>query len=380
MQRSHRVFRILIAEDLEENIVLLKTRLAHRGHTVVVAQNGIEAVEWFKNDHFDLILMDIQMPLMDGLQATRRIRDLETQYNTAMVSTESSAAPSPVHIPIIALTAGVMNGEIERYLQEGIDAVIGKPVDFDRLFDTIEEITPEGVGRMSVEPSDMWKKPSLTTELPALEGIDVDTAIARWLEPRAYMGALIGFSSKYANAAAEISSLLDDNDIDTARRMAHSIKSLSGNLAMPRVYGVCCDLEHNLNEGDIDQGRELLKPLATAIETVVASIGRLDMQGQVAGQSRAETDVEKIREILVLLMQSFEEYSPDEIEPLIMDLEWHVNREQSGQIRKYIEELDFARARLKMIQFATTLGIDIEHAYDQHMSKKYSTTYKGGVN
>ncbi|MBF0316891.1 MAG: response regulator [Nitrospirae bacterium] len=288
MQRSHRVFRILIAEDLEENIVLLKTRLAHRGHTVVVAQNGIEAVEWFKNDHFDLILMDIQMPLMDGLQATRRIRDLETQYNTAMVSTESSAAPSPVHIPIIALTAGVMNGEIERYLQEGIDAVIGKPVDFDRLFDTIEEITPEGVGRMSVEPSDMWKKPSLTTELPALEGIDVDTAIARWLEPRAYMGALIGFSSKYANAAAEISSLLDDNDIDTARRMAHSIKSLSGNLAMPRVYGVCCDLEHNLNEGDIDQGRELLKPLATAIETVVASIGRLDMQGQVAGQSRAQ--------------------------------------------------------------------------------------------
>ncbi|KJU81958.1 multi-sensor hybrid histidine kinase [Candidatus Magnetobacterium bavaricum] len=368
LTRPHRVFRILVAEDLDENIVLLKTQLEHQGHTVVVAKNGIEAIERFKNDHVDLILMDIQMPHMDGLQATRHIRALNTQ---------SSAAD----IPIIALTAGVMTQEIDSYLQEGINAVIAKPVDFDRLFDTIEKITPEGVGRMFVEAlAEASVEASLATDFPALEGIDVGTAIDRWQVPRVYIGALIGFSAKYGNAAREISALLDDNDIETAARIAHSLKSLSGNLSMPQVYEVCCALEHSLNEGDIDQGRELLKPLATALETVVVSIGRLDAQEQAAGQLRAETDMEKIREILVLLMQSFEEYSPDEIEPLIMDLEWYVNTEQSGQLKKYIDELDFTRARLQMIQFATTLGIDIENAYNQYIGKEYCKQYTGGLN
>ncbi|MBF0316699.1 MAG: response regulator [Nitrospirae bacterium] len=288
LTRPHRAFRILVAEDVEANILLLKTRLEHQGHTVVVAGNGIEAIALFKSEHFDLILMDIQMPQMDGVEATRHIRALETRsyVQSYAVSSAASDTSSTGHIPIIALTASVMNDEVEGYIQNGFNAVIGKPVNFNRLFDTIEGITQERVGRMfveqmSVEPSD-GDEAHLPTKLPSLEGIDMGKGINIWMEPTVYIDALIEFSRKYGNAARRISSLVEDNDMEPARRIVHSLKGLSGNLAMPQVYALSGDVEHALKERDIDRTRTLLQQLTTALSTVVDSICKLDVSQQVA--------------------------------------------------------------------------------------------------
>ncbi|MBF0538831.1 MAG: PhnD/SsuA/transferrin family substrate-binding protein [Nitrospirae bacterium] len=281
--KPSRVFRILVAEDIEDNVILLKTRLQHQGHTVIVARNGIEAIECLRKGQVDIILMDIQMPEMDGIEALQRIRGMEDA--------------SGGHIPIIALTASVLNQEREDYLRRGFDAVIGKPIDFGRLFDTIEGAVPDqerpgalknqerpgavskGIGRSEghivTTPSVDRAGEPLPNELPLLEGIDVEKGLYTWRDPMVYVDALLDFSSRYGNAAHRISSLIEDNDIETAHRTAHSITGLSGNLSMTDVYGVSGEVERALKQRDIEQARALLDRLGGAISTVVASIGSL---------------------------------------------------------------------------------------------------------
>jgi signal transduction histidine kinase/ligand-binding sensor domain-containing protein/ActR/RegA family two-component response regulator len=123
-----RQLRVLLAEDNPVNQKISRTMLEKAGHTVVSALNGVEALTKYQDQHFDLILMDVQMPDMDGLEATRRIRQLE----------ESSKR----HITIIALTAHAMKGDQERFLETGMDAYLGKPVRSPDLHATIARFFP----------------------------------------------------------------------------------------------------------------------------------------------------------------------------------------------------------------------------------------------
>ena len=133
-----------MVEDVEMNIDLATIRLEQQRHKVTVAWNGREAVEVFESgERFDLILMDIQMPEMGGLEATERIRALETATRE--------------RVPIIAMTAAVMREETEEYLAAGMDAVVAKPIDFDKLFKTMEAMIPENVGGVSVMPDNKRK-------------------------------------------------------------------------------------------------------------------------------------------------------------------------------------------------------------------------------
>jgi len=132
-QHFRRDLKILIVEDVEANSDLARIRLEQHSHQVTVARNGREALELFKSSEVDLILMDIQMPVMGGLEATERIRVME--------------AGTGNHVPIIAMTAAVMKEESEKYMEAGMDAVVGKPVDFKELYKMIETVVPENIGK-----------------------------------------------------------------------------------------------------------------------------------------------------------------------------------------------------------------------------------------
>lgn len=119
-------FKILLAEDNKVNQKLTSRMLEKNGHKVVIAQNGIEAIEKMQEDIFDLILMDVQMPEMDGFSATQKIRELEKN--------------SDKRIPIIALTAYAMKGDREKCLAAGMDNYLSKPINFRALRDTINHI------------------------------------------------------------------------------------------------------------------------------------------------------------------------------------------------------------------------------------------------
>jgi two-component system sensor histidine kinase/response regulator len=123
----HRQIRILVADDNAVNQLILKRMLEKLGHEVTLAANGKEAFDIVSREAVDLVLMDVQMPVMDGLESTAAIRRLE----------QTTAS----HVPIIAVTAHAIQGDKERFLAAGMDSYISKPIERSELLDAIASAT-----------------------------------------------------------------------------------------------------------------------------------------------------------------------------------------------------------------------------------------------
>jgi CheY-like chemotaxis protein len=126
LREGHRSLRVLLAEDNAVNQVLASRLLEKHGHTVVVASNGRKALEALERQKFDLVVMDVSMPEMDGFETAAAIRAREGETGS--------------HIPIIAMTAHAMKGDRERCLAAGMDAYVSKPVQARELFEAIETL------------------------------------------------------------------------------------------------------------------------------------------------------------------------------------------------------------------------------------------------
>ena len=124
---TSRSLRVLLVEDNPVSQRLAQRLLEKQGHQVTVASNGNEGISAFRRESFDLILMDVQMPELDGLSATRIIRSLEDGVNR--------------RTPVLMLTANAMKGDRERCLQAGADGYLTKPLEAGQLFTTIAEMT-----------------------------------------------------------------------------------------------------------------------------------------------------------------------------------------------------------------------------------------------
>lgn len=116
--------RVLYVEDNEDNVYVLRTRLTRKGYTVLVASDGAQGVSMAASEQPDVILMDLSLPILDGWEATRRIK----------------ASERTSHIPVIALTAHAMTGDREKALDAGCDDFDTKPVDMSRLIGKIETL------------------------------------------------------------------------------------------------------------------------------------------------------------------------------------------------------------------------------------------------
>ena len=138
VEEAKRRLRILLAEDHPVNQKLAKRLLEKRGHTVLIADNGAEAVAILKTQVADLVLMDVQMPELDGFEAT------------AIIRREHLGGP---HLPIIAMTAHAMKGDRERCLEAGMDGYVSKPIKVEELFMTIEQVLHRATGDTSVTPA-----------------------------------------------------------------------------------------------------------------------------------------------------------------------------------------------------------------------------------
>jgi CheY-like chemotaxis protein len=132
LREGRKHLNILLAEDNRVNQVLAARLLQKRGHTVVLVETGKAALEASQTGSFDLILMDVQMPEMDGLDASRCIREREKTTGK--------------HTPIVAMTAHAMVGDRERCLQAGMDAYISKPLSVKELYETIEGLVQPPAG------------------------------------------------------------------------------------------------------------------------------------------------------------------------------------------------------------------------------------------
>jgi CheY-like chemotaxis protein len=255
-----RGLRVLLVEDQPINQKVASRILAMAGHEVIVAENGLIALETLAHESFDLVLMDVQMPEMDGFEATAAIRQRE--------------AGAARRMPIIAMTARAMKGDRERCLAAGMDGYISKPISSEALLELIGRLGPhEAPGHQAGAGGDTSPSPRT---LPELEGIDVTAALERLGgSEELLLEVLEEFGREHAGLARRLRALLETGDIDEARALVHRSVGMLGHLSADAAYDAAHGLELAIKEGDRQRQSECLRTLETEIDRLSASVRTL---------------------------------------------------------------------------------------------------------
>jgi signal transduction histidine kinase/DNA-binding response OmpR family regulator len=224
-----RNLRILLAEDNEINQMVACGILEHAGHTVKVAQNGSEVAPLLAAHTFDLVLMDIQMPVMDGFEATAAIRESEKQTGA--------------HMPVIAMTAHAMTGYKEKCLAAGMDGYVTKPVRHDLLMKEIDECVKTQAVPLPAANSVALPEPPEEGQSGASE-FDTDDLVERLMGNRELARRVAGgFIGNMPGQLAALAHAIDSSDSQAARLAAHSIKGAAANMGCSTVRDIASRLE-----------------------------------------------------------------------------------------------------------------------------------------
>ena len=215
--------KILVAEDNPNNQKLIELLLAKLGLTSVIVFNGEEVVEAYKKSKFDLILMDINMPIMDGLTATNIIRDIQKDY---------------YDIRIIALTANSIAGDKEKYLEQGMDDYLSKPIEYDKLISILKKYLEKDDNEV-IEKNLSKDETILFDKSLIMERLGLDESTVNML--------LDNFFLTLDNDLQNIQNALEEKDSNKISQSAHYLKGACANLAMDKVVEILGFIELNAN-------------------------------------------------------------------------------------------------------------------------------------
>ena len=246
-----RPLRVLLAEDSLVNQRLAVALLKKVGHSVVVVSTGQEAVNAVQSQHFDLVLMDVQMPELDGFQATRLIRRLEREQAAG------------THIPIVAMTAHAMKGDRERCIEAGMDDYISKPIRSQLLYEKLARLyPPEG-------------EPAAFTDLQGVQRVDWEQ-VARFVENRSGLLAevLEVFLEETPRRLSEMQQAINDGDAPLLERSARALRGSLSFFPENKAQSSLVALEASAHSTDMPGGRELLALLAVELGLLREEIGR----------------------------------------------------------------------------------------------------------
>ncbi len=343
---SPRLFSVLLAEDIKENAILVSLRLEQQGHEIEWVTDGEKALNAYKQGNFDLILMDVMMPEMDGLEATRLIRRLEQD--------------SGKHIPIIALTASIMQEDHLNCTNAGMDAVEGKPIDFAMLLDTMEQTVPADKGRPKIIKRVGGQRHQLVDFSPVEAVANYRKAIRVWGDPTVYAKALHSFAKDHQQDASIIAQLLEGDLYSTerARDLAHALKGVSGNLMLERIYTISLHINSHFRTSILSDVRDDLDELDKAIATAVAAISKLELPEQTEVVAK-RYDAHEVLKLVNALLLSLEQLNPDLASPIIDRLLEYVDRAVVAPVLAELNVYDFDSAREKTIEMALTLGLNV---------------------
>ena len=287
-----------MAEDNVLNQVLVEGFLTEAGLGVVIAENGKQAVELAGKTKFDLILMDLQMPEMDGFDAARSILEQH----------------SPYHVPIIAMTANAMDRDRERCLAAGMVDHIAKPIELNVLFDTLLKWIPA----IECGPStgDVHNVTDNRVFLPKhLAGIDIAEGMKSANgNPEFYITLLTLFVKDHGKANRIISQALIRNDIDLAHRTAHTLKGVAGGIGAQALYESSQKVETALEKNQLTRLDALMENLAGDLTRVVEDLEQKILPQSLDDAEKTVTqpvDMEKLRSLLDDFQQLAKALDPD---------------------------------------------------------------------
>jgi CheY-like chemotaxis protein/HPt (histidine-containing phosphotransfer) domain-containing protein len=255
--------RVLLVEDNQMNQQVATELLESAGAIVTIANDGAEAVKTLRDGPdpapFEIVLMDLQMPEMDGYTATRLLR----------------ADPRFKDLPIIAMTAHALIEERQRCLEAGMNDHVTKPIDPDALFAALQRWTrPKSMQAAAAASSSPPPPPPppAPSGMPSIDGVDMNNALKRVAGNQRLLRSLLEqFAVKEADAAERITAALRDGDRALATRLAHTVKGVAGNLGITMVQARAEKVERAIRDGDpaetglIDELASALRPAVDAI-------------------------------------------------------------------------------------------------------------------
>jgi len=364
--------KILLVEDNTINQQVAAEILKKASIRVTAVNNGEEAIEAVKSDEYDLVLMDLQMPKIDGYEATRAIR----------------ANPGHQALPIIAMTAHAMKGVRGKCFRAGMNDYITKPIATQQLFATlkkwlpsssilVEKCSPENNSDVAHPKAEAAQEEFLVQEnelLPAkLHGIDIEQALSRLRGNKKLLRKLLmEFSHDYQDAATTIREAVENGNFTAALGFIHTLKGVSGNIAAQELYTALQQLEKEIRWGNIAQCSDLLKSFEQALTHVLRPIQQLFSE---PNRQLVKTDItnsttfiaeetpidfSEVQRIILQLKKHLNETNL-EAEDWLNALKQHINTRKLAQAVQQLEtcitSLDFDGAKAPLATITRSLGI-----------------------
>lgn len=347
---------ILLAEDNEINQQVARELLEGAKLRVSIAANGHEAVAMALENRYDLILMDIQMPEMDGLEATEEIRK----------------NPDLQQLPILAMTAHAMVGDKQKSIDAGMNDHVVKPIDPKELFTALVHwIPPHTHDTSPLEPEDTddtygspsgeeallpAEQPDTEDSLPdVLPGFDMATGLIRVNKNRTlYRKLLVDFHDRYHNAADELQEMLERQNAEDARVLAHSIRGMAGNLGAEVLQTAATEIETALDRQEpVDEA--MRATFRHALETVMTSLATLaprPAQPIAAGDLPPETDTAHLIDALQRLLPHVQLATPAQCAPILEEMALYTWPAATvallGEVQTLIRNYNFTEAKTKI--------------------------------
>jgi polar amino acid transport system substrate-binding protein len=340
--------RVLLVEDNDINQELAVELLGNAGLEVRVAGNGAEALEHLGSEKFDVVLMDVQMPVMDGYTATRAIRS-QSRFN---------------ELPVIAMTAGAMAGDREKCLQAGMNDHITKPIDVAKMFSTISRwVTIDQPAGADTGLKEV-RTGTGDEPLPELAGIDTRAGLARAQGNRMLYRKLLGkFREGQGRFVEEFREAALLGDSEAATRLAHTLKGVAGNVGATDVQAAAAALE-KASAGGAPQGvvETCLMKVDHLLQPVVSALAGVEGAGDsppIRENADPETLSRLIRQLGKLLAED-DAGAGDLLEPLGAQLPGEPSQGRLRELSQSVGEYDFEAAMNVLRVIAGELNIELE--------------------
>ncbi|WP_448548446.1 MHYT domain-containing protein [Thalassotalea fusca] len=312
---------LLVVDDFPQNRELIEAIFTRGGHQVLTATDGQAALDIMAKEPIDLVLMDLQMPVMDGFEATRLRRELENSKNLK-------------RMPIIALTASVLKQDKIAAQESGMDGFAYKPIDVSALMAEIARVLGFGVTEQNTNALTHADSTDLTPTL-----VNANKGEKIWGSKERYFEEIRKFTRQWPSYCEQLKLIADTNNTSELSKLAHALKGVTGNLALATLQQLFAQLETT----PVDKIRPLTLQLSNAVKELVAVV---DRQPNPSPSQQPEIDVEEMRSHIQSLISAVSHHTYDEYDLGALEkLRIHSYTELVEEVMQSLDDFEFAKAK-----------------------------------